>query len=598
MLRFHRDSFVDIEKYEERIRRNGYILFDLDKTAKVLPYERSVCDSYANVAKDIMLHNSGLRCVSLSSSVIYGYLVTHEKCPEHYFKNRKTKGVSLDKKRCLLPAYSNGYAKEFLQNYITYTSLKSKCDKMAKMIDMFANSELVPDKYGNQLHKICYNVNQQVNLRYNYKDYDVIAIPKEYNDCIGVEDGYFLAWGDFAQSDFRIAYNLLLRNEENAKIMDAYDDKYEAFARLIDSETGIEFDEEIFKRDRSKYKQHTLATIYGTRGSVINDDKEFINHLVSYLSRCKKYSEYERRVNDRIKLGLPLLVSSYFGHVESVAINPNYVDGARNSALNYPIQSCTSEMVILTVNSILDRFYEMGYTEDDISVYYVRHDEPVFKVKESVIKDLWVLNDASTIMVDSWTPLQLEFHFGYRYKVPDDELENSIARVYEENKDKLTIYSKADITEEEIKTSNQFFPLKEVFNLQFFYAGIENDTLITFYNPIENQVDYILAHTKSTNSEELENIVYKKISDAVPRILERGYKGIIAENNYVESNIILNNEFVKFIKVMNSSMNNVCALSQYMLCRIAKKRGIDGIDPPYKTFESLINSVKEMKIFT
>lgn len=597
MLRFHKDSFVDIDKYEERIRHTDHILFDLEKAASVLPYEQAVCDSYATIAKDIMVHNSGINCVSLSSSVIHNYLVTYEKCPAHYFNNRKTKGISLDKARCLIPAYENGYAKEFLANYIEYSSQKARCSKIAKMIKMFSGTNQVLDRNGNKLNEIPFHVNQQVNLRYNYKDYDVIAIPKAYNDCIGVEDGYFLAWGDFAQSDFRIAYNLLLRNKENAEIMDAYEDKYEALARLIDLANGLEFDAEVFQHDRAKYKKHTLATIYGTRGSVINDDNRFISHLVQYLEKCDKYREYERRINDRIKLGIPLLVNSYFGHVESIAIDNNHLATTVNHALNYPIQSCTSEMVILTVNAILDKFYDMGYDEDDISVYYVRHDEPVFKVRESLINDLWVLNDASTILVDNWTPLQLAFHFGYRYKVPDTKLETKISEVYKDNTDKLTMYNLKDITDEEKATSNSFFPLKEVFNLQIYCDSIGDNTLITFYNPIIKQVDYTLAHFDMKELDNVKNVIFKKIFDAVPEIISRGYKGIVVENNYVDSSMMLNNEIVKFIAVQDASMNYVCALSQYMKCIVAKRDCIEGINPPHKSFEEFILSVKRMDIF-
>lgn len=79
---------------------------------------------------------------------------------------------------------------------------------------------------------------------------------------------------------------------------------------------------------------------------------------------------------------MPFAVKSYFGHEEIINVD-SYDRNPLFKALNTPIQAGTSEVVILTVNKILDMFYELGYTEDDVSVYMVRHDEPVFKVKET-----------------------------------------------------------------------------------------------------------------------------------------------------------------------------------------------------------------------
>lgn len=87
-------------------------------------------------------------------------------------------------------------------------------------------------------------------------------------------------------------------------------------------------------------------------------------------------------------------------------------------------KSQLSEIVISVVNHILDTAYNLGYTEDDISLYMTRHDEPIFKIKKSALDLMTVLQDHSTVMVDGWTPLRLDWDFGYRYKVPDEELQS------------------------------------------------------------------------------------------------------------------------------------------------------------------------------
>ena len=74
-------------------------------------------------------------------------------------------------------------------------------------------------------------------------------------------------------------------------------------------------------------------------------------------------------------------------------------------------------------------FYELGYTEDDVSVYMVRHDEPVFKVKETAKKDLWVFKQATDIIVDNWVPLRIDFSPGYYYREIDEVMKKTLIRL-------------------------------------------------------------------------------------------------------------------------------------------------------------------------
>ena len=418
MLKFNQTDYPDVDKYEERIRYNGYIAFDRKRMSQINSYETVNYCTYASLAGDIMTHRSGWRYNNASSKdAVLNYLMDYEACPERYFNKRGTEGYSLDSKKVLQKLRDNGYAEEFLDLYMIYKSKKIKCGKVKNIIQDFQQPCGV-NCDGVELSKITYSVTQQRNMRYNYSNCDVIAIPKEYNDCITVEDGYFLAWGDFAQSDFRIAYNLFIRSPENDAIMMQYEDRYEGLARIVAKAEGKRFDLEQFKKDRPLYKQLTLATIYGTRSSVVPAEAAFITKFYEFLQKCPKYVEYERRLNERADLKIPILVQSYFGHTESCPILYKKEDTVHN-ALNAPVQSCTSEIVILTVNKLLDMFYEKGYTPDDISVYYVRHDEPIFKIKETALKDVWILNQAAQILVDNWTPLAMDFNFGYYYKVAD-----------------------------------------------------------------------------------------------------------------------------------------------------------------------------------
>lgn len=58
-----------------------------------------------------------------------------------------------------------------------------------------------------------------------------------------------------------------MRSPENDEIMNRYEDKYEALARIVSKSLGREFDLDKFKTDRKLYKKLTLATVYGMADS-------------------------------------------------------------------------------------------------------------------------------------------------------------------------------------------------------------------------------------------------------------------------------------------------------------------------------------------
>lgn len=586
MLKFSKEDTIDTVLYEERLRKDGFIVYDRTKMALTYNYECAHYKTLASLACDKMIHHSAWRFKTLSRDAVLDYLMDCERCPEKYFKKRKTKDYSLDSKKVLEKLRINGYANEFLEYYMSYKSKKSKCSKVGKMMDR----QVVPagkNRDGVDIHKISFTVAQQKNMRYNYSNDDIIAIPKEYNNCITVEDGYFLAWGDFAQSDFRIAYNLFMRSPENDAIMNMYDDKYEALARIVAKSEGKKFDLEQFKADRSLYKQLTLATVYGTRSSVVQEQAEFITKFYEFLKKCPKYVEYEHRLRERVKLKVPIIVKSYFGHSEACAIQYNS-DDTVHDALNAPVQTCTSEVVILTTNKILDTFYSMGYTEDDISIYYVRHDEPIFKISERIKKDMWVFNQTDKILVDNWSPLSMSFNYGYYYKVPDEELENEIHQVYEENVDKI------DVFEVGTEIDTEYYPVAAICTLSCAeYKVSDGNTIICIYDDMYNKVAYYLCN--STNDDEVFEFVQKTIAEKESALYEQGFRGIHIISNFMSGEFRCGKSLIKFTQAENEYTINVAKFCRYMTYRYCKKHNIaTDLLPPYKEDEQLITTAKEL----
>lgn len=595
MIKFTKSDVVDTDKYEQHLRYNGYIVFDKAKMRPTLAYEKSHAHSLAALAKDVMLHKSGGSCYNLDATPIYNYLLKYERCPERYFKKKGVQGISLDSGKVLGKLMGNNYANEFLGFYTGYKSIMAKSSKVDGIINR-CNTAMGVNEFGAEVYRLPFSVNQQQNLRYNYKDSDIIsAIPKEYCDCITVEEEYILAWGDFAQSDFRIAYSLLLRSPENDLIMNAYADKYEALARLVAKALHQEFDLIEFKKQRPLYKQLTLATMYGTRNSIIAEEQDFIKMFTQFLYTCPKYVEFEQRLRDRYAIGLTIPIESYFGHLESCPILYGESDTV-NKALNTPIQTGTSEIIILTCNKILDMFYSLGYTEDDISIYYVRHDEPIFKIRKEILKDIWLLNQASTILVDNWVPLKLSFEFGYSYKVKDTAIEEYVQQVYDENAHRIIEYNTESLAEED------YYPVPPIFATTVNAASIPEigQTVVGFYNAKLKSVDYQIVN--SLDQAQIVQFVQSKVATAAEGVYEKGYRGILVKSDIfnVEGALVedfAGGSYIKYCQIRNEELSAVTKLVRYTTDLYCKKKGIEcPVVPVVGDDLEFVQSVSQLKL--
>lgn len=587
MHKFKKTDSPDIDLYESHLRKNGYIVYDQELMQKIWQYATAESTTRSQQAVDTMLFKSGGRCCALSRDVILNYLLNFERCPEHYFSKKGMDGYSLDKNKVLMKLYGNNYATEFLDNYMEYKSLVSKCGKIRGILEG-CNASCGTDRDGVSLKRIPYSVNQQKNLRYNYRDQDIIGIPKDYNACISVEDGYFLAWGDFAQSDFRIAYNLFMRSQQNDEIMNKYEDKYEALARMVAQKEGTVFDKEQFLQERQIYKRLTLATVYGTRNSTVPEEDRFVKRMTEFLNHCHKYVEYVKRLNDRCNIGLPMVLEGYFGDEETVANKYNRED-IINDSLNTPIQMGTSEIVILTVNAILSKFKELGYSEDDVSVYYVRHDEPVFKVSEKTLKDAWVFNEFSTILIDDWTPLRLDFDFGYHYKQSDEELVEKIKSCYESNQNRVTKY------EMEYKIDTEYYPIPPtavLFMEKIVIPGV-NKTIVAIYSEKFNAVNYHLIN--SSIDEEVQLAIKENVRNLLPDLSKLGFCGVHIFSDFMSDEDFASNTYVKYEIKSDNSLANVVTLCRYMTCLFVKKNQLscDVVAPAVEN-EEFIKSVQDL----
>ena len=567
MVRFTADDYVDVEKYDAALNRLGYVLYSIEDGNEAVNYLSNKSDTLAARAKFIMRLRSGDRYFTLQRETVYNYLTREEFVPDHYFWIKRAKSFSLDMKDVLDKILKNGKAVDFLTEYMAYRSSKAMLDNLRKLVGC-CKEPVAKDVYGKDLAKIGFTASEQVNRRFNYKQFDIISqIPKDNADMICAEDGYFLAWGDFAQSDFRIAYNLFMRSEENDAIMNKYADKYEGLARIVSKSLDREFDIDNFKQERKLYKKLTLATVYGMRTSSVPEEAEFIQMFTRFLEKCQKYSEYFERLKDNCLLKEPIKITSYFGYEQYVMHNKFNAQKQMYDALNTPNQTGTSELVILTVNSILDTARECGLTEDQFGLYMTRHDEPIFRIKEDVIDYLWILKKHSEILVDDWTPLRMDFDYGYHYKQSDTGLCKKAEAIFAGYNEEESAAQVVDSRHRE-----EYYPIKPLLKLKFHYFVVEElkTTVATFEEVGSGKAIFSLFGT--TNQEEIIDAMRYRIQQAASKI-NGNYSAVLVYNNFVECEDFFGLR-VKYQKECSSSMDSVVRLCKGMTKLFYKKNGL------------------------
>lgn len=439
--------YIDNDRLGRAVQEASYLATDLKELASMeLAIESS--GSYSYVTPDNIID-----C-----------LLAMDVDLDKRFRNKKTQGYSLDIKRVVQPLIDNGIAVDLLTAYRDYRSYST----YTSFLNGLANSRVVGSKRsdGSMILEYRTNITPRDNLRIYYSDIAVVSVPKRFSNIITSKgDGYHLAWCDYPQADWRFAYNLFIKDEANVEIMRSCEDAYEGLARMVE---GDSFDLEAFKEQRKQYKVNCLSVFYNSQ------DKHAIpTAMREYFRSMPRYKKYFEDLSLLYEFKLPIPCTSYFGFTQMLP-EARYRDAFLAKGLNTPIQTFTSEVVMETVFGILEKFWSLGYTKDDINVYYVRHDEPLFMFKDTIMKDAWIFKDCSQICVDGFTPIPLEFHFGDFYQ-EEDEILSSRMKVYMNSADdRLTVV--------EVAPQHEFQPVPSVAQLFVQTFPVKAGDITTGYN--------------------------------------------------------------------------------------------------------------------
>ena len=264
----------------------------------------------------------------------------------------------------------------------------------------------------------------------------------------------------------------------------------------------------------------------------------------------------------------PIRITSYFGYDQYAMPDSRNAGKLMHDALNMPNQTGTSELVILTVNSILETARECGLSEDQFGLYLTRHDEPIFRIKEDVMEYLWILKKHSTILVDDWTPLRMDFNFGYKYKVSDEMLEQKASEIFNNYKEEVVTDNVVDT-----KRRKDYYPLLPLLKLKFHYISLVDvgTTVAVFEEAETGKAVFILLDTVDKN--EVIDAMRYRIQQVSEKLVDK-YSAVFVLNNFKDGEDFFDGVRVRYKQEFNANMNSVIELCRGMTKMYCDREGI------------------------
>lgn len=519
---------------------------------------------YESLKKNMELTLSAYFTLDTTNQIDY-YLaeyLTYKGVPGEYLpRTQKTNRVSLKKEvidELLREEYETPII-EIYQKMKEYKTKQSQGRKFTEEIEKFC--EETTDNFGNTISRTPFSITKNENRRNNTKEPNIIGKGNVIENDMVAPEGFVMISGDFPQIDGKGAIYVYLSTPEAMELMRTEHDTYTVFKKLVnlsklerakqtlnEVKTSSVFvdtaKEERFirksnkdniegfkdKEERDKYKVNALATTYGKKFPDNPEDLSIVKDLRDMLDSNDKYNKITKQIKRYSQNGLPVIAQTRKGYKRLIVKKDYGNDSVLTSALNSPIQSCSSEIIAIFICEFLRRFREdRGYTVDDIYLSLNRHDEPIFLCRKEVYeKNKDILIDLSTILVEGWYPFKIEWIVGYSYKIPDEELTGDINDYIEPD----DIFSQA----EEYMVEDNFEPIEVFKEFYVTYRRIADESyafMIGFYLPNNNKINLItqkVDNVANLDAESFLNIVYNIIDLAKVDMNHHGNIVIFNEN--------------------------------------------------------------------
>jgi len=512
MLRLNKYSEIDFDEYVRHLEHLGFLYYEYDSMSFVQRKMEQEIFTISDLVYRTMLECTAGKVIGTSRNNVIRFLTGFMGVPESLLYSQKRDSdsgetittLSIDEKH-LSKVYDKGYAKEFIDYYLSLKSKIAKNGYIKSCMSQFQDSGGIKNSKGNVLYKVTHSISQNATLRTYYKQFSHQQLAREALVSIGVPDGYTIVKGDFAQSDLKIVYNMLLRDKSNIDIMYNCEDSYEGIARICE---GSEFNIEKFKEERHLYKENTLAPVYGAESAVTTDAQKIVNNVNSMLQTLPVYNEFKNRIKRKVECGLPVYVTTYFGNKIEIESTFKGSKEVIDAALNAPAQAGTSEIIAACANAIMRRFAKHGITADNggIYLYLNRHDELVFLLNNKYLEYSWIFQDTEDILVDDWMPLKIEFSFSDNYAIDNPVIDN-LCKSYYKEMEPLNVKQLI----EKGRNCEFFIPCEDTLVL---YCGTYSEgdrTVICFVNKDTDKVTYKEVNT--SNADQLVKSIVQMMSE-------------------------------------------------------------------------------------
>lgn len=446
MISLSYTNVPDVDAYARDIHAEGSSISVDAAQVKLLAEEYSARFFSASCILSLLLGTvSEGKYYSISTDTVVKTLVEFCGCKHSQFTSDTGK-ISLDMVKVVDPLISSladivekpGYigfqyedALLLLKTYKEYKSLFTRKNQINAKLNKFSTE--THQGWGKQLRSASFHYEACETGRFYTQNDSIQNWPLEMCSAITVPQDYFLFWCDFDQIDFRVGYHIFLRerDSEEDKIYLAAEDKYRGMYEIICRAANKEPDFDLFTKHRKAYKKAILSAMYNaSEQSLCADIKnyELAHELYEYFKNNQRYQEFRRSIDRLINFNIDISVTDYFGFKRSIPMpnlhNTRDVNDAISKCCNTPIQSTSNSIMILWLEKTLEEFEKHGYMRDiHITPYLIRHDECIFKVHKSVLKDLYLFRNSMSVAIDDWDIITLEPHLGFYYKKPVASLE-------------------------------------------------------------------------------------------------------------------------------------------------------------------------------
>lgn len=571
MLNLYSTDNLDVQRYYQLLCEKGFIYVDLEQVRDDVTFLESRVSSLAMVTIKHMQITQRKSTFVLSDDSVYDYLVDGCDVSHSALRAKNVRGWSVDNTKLSRLADRKKVA-DFLDLYQAYQSSKTKKGFLAGIMTRAMDSEEF-GRDGVRLGKVPFIVEPRQNLRFYYKKESIIQIPKSMSSCVTVPREYFLAWGDFASADMIAALNCYLIDTERDREIAAMHgrDGYAIFAHLISEFYEEEFDKEEFLKNRAAYKLYALKTIYGNTYGATEEEAQFIKRAIPYLQSKSRYTRYMQNITNAYEIGLPIEIESYFGTKQILDRTPenSSLTEVLDKALNTPIQTHTSERVIWLVLSIVDAFLEQGYRYgDDFWVYFIRHDEPLFIFRNEMQKDMWILADKGEIVVDDGITQFVDWIYGFNYTVPNADLQESIEKVYKENKHRMHPAVPKHRVEE-------YLPVRDMLATGVYMRSLGDDLVVTIYVENDNTVAYkkYAGMANASQSEKLD-ILQDIYLNRFDKAKFPGLGNVLVYNDLTGDALYQDNVYFLMKKEYGKPWLKARSLGEWTCARVARRDNI------------------------